>query len=435
MHMNVNDSAAKRYKIICCRCQSVVPEMGYAPQCRCGNALVRTVYNDSRLKVTTDDSMWRYAVWLPTAGTLRTRGKPVTYQSAAFAREIGLKRLFISFNGYWPERNAALETCSFKELESPPTVQRAVENKVKALVVSSVGNSARAFAHTVSTTATDLKLVLVGLQSAIGKLWLPEPPSENIALVVLQRGNDYSDAIALGNRVAALPDLTSEGGAMNVARRDGMGTVMLDAAVTIGRTPDHYFQAIGSGTGGIAAWEASLRLKEDGRFVHGKLPKLNLSQNRPFVPMFNAWNAKRRIIDPSVDMPDAKKSIEKLRADVLSNRNPPYSIEGGVFDALTNTGGEMYAVTDSEAKDAARLFEDLEGIDIVPAAAVAAASLVQAVNSGAISPSEIVLLNITGGGLKRVREDKECYQLKPNIRVARPDVDLTEIEEVLASGR
>ncbi|HYB59554.1 MAG TPA: cysteate synthase, partial [Candidatus Acidoferrales bacterium] len=350
-------------------------------------------------------------------------------------REMGLKRLFISFNGYWPERNAALETCSFKELESPPTVQRAVENKVKALVVSSVGNSARAFAHTVSTTATDLKLVLVGLQSAIGKLWLPEPPSENIALVVLQRGNDYSDAIALGNRVAALPDLTSEGGAMNVARRDGMGTVMLDAAVTIGRTPDHYFQAIGSGTGGIAAWEASLRLKEDGRFVHGKLPKLNLSQNRPFVPMFNAWNAKRRIIDPSVDMPDAKKSIEKLRADVLSNRNPPYSIEGGVFDALTNTGGEMYAVTDSEAKDAARLFEDLEGIDIVPAAAVAAASLVQAVNSGAISPSEIVLLNITGGGLKRVREDKECYQLKPNIRVARPDVDLTEIEEVLASGR
>jgi len=435
MHMNVNDSAAKRYKIICCRCQSVVPEMGYAPQCRCGNALVRTVYNDSRLKVTTDESMWRYAVWLPTASTLRTRGKPVTYQSAALAREMGLKRLFISFNGYWPERNAALETCSFKELESPPTVQRAVENKVKALVVSSVGNSARAFAHTVSTTATDLKLVLVGIQSAIGKLWLPEPPSENIALVVLQRGNDYSDAIALGNRVAALPDLTSEGGAMNVARRDGMGTVMIDAAVTIGRTPDHYFQAIGSGTGGIAAWEASLRLKEDGRFVHGKLPKLNLSQNRPFVPMFNAWNAKRRIIDPSVDMPDAKKSIEKLRADVLSNRNPPYSIEGGVFDALTNTGGEMYAVTDSEAKDAARLFEDLEGIDIVPAAAVAAASLVQAVNSGAISPSEIVLLNITGGGLKRVREDKECYQLKPNIRVARPDVDLTEIEEVLASGR
>jgi cysteate synthase len=408
--------------------------MGYALRCHCSNALLRTIYNDIRLKVTAEESMWRYAAWLPTIDRLRTRGRPVTYQSAAFAREIGLERLFISFNGYWPERNAALETCSFKELESPPTVQRAVENKVKALVVSSVGNTARAFAHTVSTTATDLKLVLVGLESAIGKLWLPEPPSENITLAVLRRGNDYSDAIAWGNRLATLPGLTPEGGAMNVARRDGLGTVMLEAAVTIGRTPDHYFQAIGSGTGGIAAWEASLRLKDDGRYVHDKIPQLHLSQNLPFVPMFSAWNARRRIIDPSVDMRDAKKSIEKLYADVLSNRNPVYSIKGGVFDALKDTQGRMYAVTNSEAKDAARLFEDLEGIDIVPAAAVAAASLVQAVSSGAVSRSDIVLLNITGGGLKKVKEDKGCYQLKPDIRVVRPDEDLSELKEALASG-
>ncbi len=57
-----------------------------------------------------------------------------------------------------------------------------------------------------------------------------------------------------------------EGGAKNVARRDGMGTVMLDAAVTMKEMPDDYFQAIGSGTGGIAAWEASMRLRDDGRF-------------------------------------------------------------------------------------------------------------------------------------------------------------------------
>jgi cysteate synthase len=311
-------------------------------------------------------------------------------------------------------------------------VQRAVENKVKALVVSSVGNTARAFAHTVSTTKTDLKLVLVGLESAIGKLWLPEPPSENITLVVLQRGNDYSDAIALGNRLATLPGLISEGGAMNVARRDGMGTVMLEAAVTIGRAPDHYFQAIGSGTGGIAAWEASLRLKSDGRFVRDRLPKLHLSQNLPFVPMFSAWNVRRRIIEPSVDMRDAKKSIEKLYADVLSNRNPAYSIKGGVFDALKDTRGQMYAVANSEAKDAARLFENLEGIDIAPAAAVAAASLMQAAGTGGISDSDIVLLNVTGGGLKKVKEDKDCYQLKPDVRVVRPEEDLGELQEVLA---
>ena len=79
--------------------------------------------------------------------------------------------------------------------------------------------------------------------------------------------------------------MVSEGGARNIARRDGMGTVMLDAALTIGKMPDHYFQAVGSGTGGISVWEAAIRLRADGRFGQ-KIPKLQLAQNLPFVPMF-----------------------------------------------------------------------------------------------------------------------------------------------------
>jgi len=429
--VNTNNSAPNHYKIICLGCRADVSAAGYVLRCDCDNALFRTVYQDDRLVNTAEESMWRFSAWLPTVDKLPTRGRSVTYKSETFARELGLKDLFISFNGYWPEKNALLETCSFKELESPPTVQRAVESKVKTLVVSSVGNTARAFAHTVSTTSTDLKLVLVGLESAMGKLWLPEPPSENITLVVLQRGNDYSDAIALGNRLTALPGLTTEGGAMNVARRDGMGTVMLEAAVTIGRAPDHYFQAVGSGTGGIAAWEAALRLKHDGRFLEGQLPKLHLSQNLPFAPMFSAWNSNRRTIDPSTDMPDAKKSIKKLYADVLSNRNPAYSVKGGVFDALKSTRGQMYAVSNTEARRAARLFEDLEGIDIVPAAAVAAASLMQAVANGGIDDSDVVLLNVTGGGMQKLKEDKECYQIRPDIRITEADIDLAELREVL----
>ncbi|MGZ7131186.1 MAG: cysteate synthase [Halobacteriota archaeon] len=429
--MDITNSVPNHYKIICVGCHSDVSGAGYGVNCGCSNALSRTVYQDSRLELTGQESMWRFAAWLPTAHTLQTRGRSVTYKSEWFARELGLKELFISFNGYWPEKNAFLETCSFKELESPPTVQRAVEHNVKTLVVSSVGNTARAFAHTVSTTSTDLNLVLVGLESAADKLWLPEQPSENIKLVLLKRGNDYSDAIALGNRLTTLSGLVAEGGAMNVARRDGMGTVVLEAAITIGRAPDHYFQAIGSGTGGIAAWEASLRLRRDGRFLKGDLPKLHLSQNLPFVPIVSAWKAHRRAIEPSIDMPDAAKSIKKLYADVLSNRNPAYAINGGVFDALKDTGGQMYAVSKNDAKGAASLFEDCEGMDIVPAAAVATASLMQAVAHGRINDSDVVLLNISGGGVQKVKEDKECYSIRPAIRIAQPDEDLAELQEAL----
>jgi cysteate synthase len=142
--------------------------------------------------------------------------------------------------------------------------------------------------------------------------------------------------------------------------------------------------------------------------------------------MFSAWNANRRTIEPSIDMPDAKKCIEKIHADVLSNRNPAYSVKGGVFDALKSTRGQMYAVSNTEC-----LFEDLEGIDIVPAAAVAAASLMQAVANGGIDDSDVVLLNVTGGGLQKQKEDKACYQIKPDICIAKPDVDLAELREVL----
>ncbi|MDD1721072.1 MAG: cysteate synthase, partial [Euryarchaeota archaeon] len=261
---------SRHYKIICPSCHSDINH-GYTLQCACGDALPRSIYKTKHLTISSEKSIWRFAEWLPTQDILQTRGRAITYKSTELARELGLEKLFIGFSGFWPERGATLETCSFKELESPPTIQRALECGVKTLVVSSVGNTARAFAHTVSTSTSNIKLLLVGLESSFGKFWLPEPPSDNVKVILLKSGNDYADAIAFGNRLGSLPGLVNEGGARNVARRDGMGTVMLDAAATIGRTPDHYVQAVGSGTGGIAAWEAALRLKDDGRSFKGAL--------------------------------------------------------------------------------------------------------------------------------------------------------------------
>ena len=116
MLVDINSSASNHYKIICLGCHADVSGAGYVLRCGCDHALLRTVYQDSRLAVTAEDSMWRFAAWLPTVDKLPTRGRSVTYKSEAFARELGLSDLFISFNGYWPEKNAFLETCSFKEL-------------------------------------------------------------------------------------------------------------------------------------------------------------------------------------------------------------------------------------------------------------------------------------------------------------------------------
>jgi cysteate synthase len=274
-------------------------------------------------------------------------------------------------------------------------------------------------------TGTDAYIVVP--DSGISQLWLPEEPTESIHLIGMGPGNDYTDAINLAGRIAKLPGMVPEGGARNVARRDGMGTVMLDTAVTIGKMPDHYFQAVGSGTGGISAWEASLRLRADGRFGQ-KLPKLQLSQNLPFAPMYNAWQAKRREIIPELDMKDAKKQIEQTYATVLTNRAPPYGVTGGLYDALIDTGGIMYAITREEALEAKALFESLEGIDILPPSAVAAASLFKAVEDGNVERDEIILLNIAGGGYERLKEDFTLFKI-PQVATARnPDIPLEDLD-------
>ena len=220
--------------------------------------------------------------------------------------------------------------------------------------------------------------------------------------------------------------MVPEGGARNIARRDGMGTVMLDAAVTIGRIPDHYFQAVGSGTGGISAWEASIRLRDDGRFGQ-KLAKLQLAQNLPFVPMYNAWKERRRQIIPELDMKDAKKQIEETYATVLTNRAPPYGVTGGLYNALVDTDGIMYAITKEEALEAESLFESLEGIDILPPSAVAVASLLKAVDAGKVSRDDTILLNVAGGGYKRLKEDFNLSQISPVATARDPGMPLEEL--------
>jgi len=413
-----------KFKLKCLKCGREYGQE-YRLTCENDDAFLRAEYSDKKLELRNQPGIGRFHSWLPIQEELTTDAGPITYKSEAFARELGLSNLYIGFSGYWPERGAFVKTCSFKELEAHPTMELLKETGGKAIVLASAGNTGRAFAHVSALTGTDVYIVIP--ESGASNLWLPEEPTESIHLISMSPGNDYTDAINLAGRIAKLPGMVPEGGARNVARRDGMGTVMLDAAVTIGKMPDHYFQAVGSGTGGISAWEASLRLRTDGRFGQ-KLPKLQLAQNLPFVPMYNAWQDKRREIIPELDMKDAKKQVEETYATVLTNRTPPYGVTGGLYDALVDTDGIMYAITREEALEAKALFESLEGIDILPPSAVATASLLKAVEAGNVGKDETILLNLAGGGYKRLKEDYTLYQIKPVDTAKNPDIPLEELK-------
>ncbi len=375
--------------------------------------LVRAIYDHTQLTLKDELSgMYRFADWLPIRRILHGSSAPVTYKSEGLAKVLGLENLYITFSGYWPERQASMMTCSFKETEAFSVCARLDPEMQKTLIVASAGNTARAFARVCSDNY--IPLLLCVPRCAINALWFDAPIRDCVKLAVTAPRGDYFDAIDISNKAAALEGFIPEGGAKNIARRDGMGTTVLSAATHIGRIPDYYFQAVGSGTGAIAAWEANLRLIADGRFGSHKM-KLVLSQNIPFHPMYDAWTAGSRDLLPSDDE-TARNKVAKIMAQVLSNRRPPFSLAGGVYDALTDTGGEMTLATNKEAFDAADLFARTEGIDIHPAAAVATASLIQSVKAGKVRQDAIIMLNITGGGEERFKKEHKLFYLKPVVR-------------------
>lgn len=392
-----------------------------------GDTLIRAVYKKKTLDVRAPEfGLFRYADWLPVNRSIQGSSAPVTYKSDKLAARLGLKNLYITFNGYWPERGATMQTCSFKETEAYTVASRLSSNCNDVLVVASAGNTARAFARVCSDN--NIPLLLCVPEDNINALWFNRPISDCVKLVVTEHGSDYTDAINLSNEACRLEGFFAEGGAKNVARRDGMSTTALSAATTIGRIPDAYFQAVGSGTGAIAAWEANIRLIEDGRFGTNKM-RLIVSQNAPFLPIYDAWKADSRKLLPFND-DEARRQAGVIAAKVLSNRKPPYSIAGGLYDALKDTNGTVLAATNDEAANAAVLFQETEGIDINQAASIATASLLQAVDKGIVGADEVIMLNITGGGEARFKRDNEIQYLKPN-HVFRIGASKDEIAQVL----
>lgn len=416
----------EKYVLRCLECGKEYEEFRIKCDKGC-NSLLRAEYKKREFSPTQERNIFKFMDWLPCKTKVDSTIGPIVYKSERFGKRIGLRNLYCAFNGYWPEMGAKNMTGTFKDYEALPTLMNFVDNGKKKIILSSVGNTARAFAY--ATTLLDFDTYIVIPDKMLERMWVPSKRSiGRIHIVAVRQSCDYYKAIRLGDKISKDYDIDTEGGAKNIARRDGMGTVMLEAARVLGHLPDHYFQAVGSGTGGIAAYEASLRLLQDERFKGEKIPRLNLAQNAPFTPIYKAWKEKIDI-RPDEDVEGQIENVKKMHADVLANRNPAYYIRGGVADVLKESNGIVYEVNNEEAIAASQEFENEEGIDLVPAASVCVAALKQAVKNRLVDNDEVILINITGGGIKNIKRDYEYQSLQPEVYIDESNLDL--IKEIL----
>ena len=355
--------------------------------------------------------VWKYADWLPTSTTSKYVAGTITYKSEKLNQALGMSNLWITFHGYWPEKGGLCPTGSFKDMEAVPTIQRLRDHDCKGMICASAGNTARAFIHFCGLD--DMPLIVVVGKDHGHRLWTKKGhPTESVKLVIVEDG-DYYDAKTIAKAIAKeLTGWQMEGSVHNVARRDGIGSLILDAAFAMNRLPEHYFQGIGGGPGPIGVHEMAHRAIASGQF-EGPVPRQHLSQNIEHSPIHNAWQEKRDHLLPE-DFPSEEVTVY---SDYLLNKGPAYGPVGGVHDILKDSNGQTYVVKEADAIQAKQLFESIEGIDIMTPGAVALASLQQALASGEVESSSPTVLNISGGGVNRYKQDQETEILEPWLRV------------------
>lgn len=426
-----------RYSLKCVRCGWETFRDCYVLYCpRCARqAFLQTVYTGSSTHLTGDPSFfYSYQDFLPIKTRFAEKGPRIgCIKAEALGKAIGLNNLWLLISCYAPEYGATLITTTFKELEALGVFARVQEQTNKILVVSSAGNAARAFLEI--GAKHHLPAIVVVPESALPGLCVSTAPDTSAPVLIALRNAYYPDAIRVVEEIQSgfSDKLVREGGCYNVARRDSIGILLHRAVRKIGRIPEHYVQAVGSGTGAIAAWEATRRLSAWSEF--GSPPmKLHLVQNSPFTPMVDAWRTKKKHIEP-ISKNNLNQMLTQTYSKVLSNTNPPYSVTGGVYDALSSTDGNMYAVSNREAMEAGEVF--MRHIDIVPhpEASVSLAGLRQAIHWGYIAPSDLVLLHITGGGWSRsVAEfDKKSYHVSLCVTPSETSRVMSFVEKYLNS--
>jgi threonine synthase len=118
------------------------------------------------------------------------------YKSEGLAERLGLDDLYIAFNGYWPERDANIATCTFKEFEAAVVLENARGNDIEGMIVASAGNTARAFAHL--SVVTGFPVIIVVPRMCLFEMWYLEG-SLKVPTLALESG-DYADAIDLARK-------------------------------------------------------------------------------------------------------------------------------------------------------------------------------------------------------------------------------------------
>lgn len=351
-------------------------------------------------------SIWRYYDLLPISDLSKQPplqiGWTPFYKTERLGKNLGLKNLYIKDDGRNP-------SASSKDRAGAVVVVHALEKGEKIITGASTGNAA----SSLSCLSASL-----GLKTA---LFIPvTAPRAKIAQLlvfgatVIAVDGTYDDAFDLCLRATREYGWYNRNTGYNPYTREGKKTVAYEICEQLSwKSPDKVFVSVGDGNLISGVWKGFMDLFAIG-FIE-KLPQLIASQAE------KSDAVKRAIESDGIIRSVSGETI----ADSISVQFPRDGY--AAVKAIRESKGFAISVTDDEILGAIPELAKKTGVFGEPAGVAPYAALKKALGEGMVGEDEVVVLLVSGGGLKDI--DSAMKSVAQPFRV---QPDFGEVKKILS---
>jgi threonine synthase len=297
-------------------------------------------------------------------------------------------------------------TGSFKDRGMTVAVTKALAEGAAAVICASTGNTSASAAAYAARAGIRAYVVVPHGKIALGKL---SQAVMHGARVIQVEGN-FDQALRLVRDVKERhPTRLALVNSINPYRIEGQKTAAFEICDALGRAPDYHLLPVGNAGNITAYWRGYTEYREAG--VVAALPCMMGFEAAGAAPIVHG------------------RVIEEPRTVATAIRiGNPASWEGAVR-ARDESGGTIEAISDEDILAAYRLLARTEGVFAEPASAISLAGALRLGASGRLRPRDVLVLTLTGHGLK----DPDTAIANSEAAISIP-ADLSRLAAVLELG-
>lgn len=297
--------------------------------------------------------------------------------------------IYVKYEGLNP-------TGSFKDRGMTMAVTKAVEEGSKAIICASTGNtSAAAAAYAARAGITAFVLIPDG-KIAMGKL----AQAMMYGAITLQIRGNFDDGMRLVKEVADHAPVTIVN-SVNPYRLQGQKTAAFEIIEELGRAPDYHCLPVGNAGNITAHWigyceyssAAGTHVTDSCAFCNGDCQFASglIVDKRPKMVGYQAAGSAPFLRGHMVDHPETIATAIRIGHPQSWDR---------AWEVMRESEGWFAEVTDAEILAAQRMLTRFEGVFCEPASAASLAGVMKDIQSGKIEEGAVIVLTLTGNGLK-----------------------------------